>query len=217
MHHAFARATGDATSDGPLPASPRYRALMHDDREVSWYPVPDDADLPEDLGKLFAKAQATLGFVPNVFRAYSYRPDRMRAWFSHFKQLHVPTDNLSAADREMIAVVVSMANGCLYCLVAHGAALREALGDPVLADRITLDWRRSGIDDRRRAICEYAEKITKTPHETTEEDIAGLRQHGLTQEEVWDVAEIAAMYNFTNRLAMSTGQLPNREYHGQHR
>jgi uncharacterized peroxidase-related enzyme len=190
---------------------------MHDDREVSWYPVPDDADLPEDLAKLFAKAQANLGFVPNVFRAFAYRPDRMRAWFSHFKQLHIPTEHLSSADREMIAVVVSMTNGCLYCLVAHGAALREALGDPVLADRITLDWRRSGIDPRRQAICAYAEKITKTPHETSEADIAELRSHGLTLEEVWDVAEVAAMYNFTNRLAMATGQLPNREYHGLHR
>lgn len=190
---------------------------MHDDREISWYPVPDDGDLPEDLAKLFAKAQANLGFVPNVFRAFAYRPDRMRAWFSHFKQLHVPTEHLSAADREMIAVVVSMANGCLYCLVAHGAALREALGDPVIADRITLDWRRAGLDERRQAICAYAELITKAPHETSEADIDRLMSLGLTREEVWDVAEIAAMYNFTNRLAMATGQIPNREYHAQHR
>jgi uncharacterized peroxidase-related enzyme len=190
---------------------------MHLDNDISWYPVPDTEDLPEDLAKLFAKAQSNLGFVPNVFRTYAYRPDRMRAWFGHFKQLHVPTDNLSAADREMIAVVVSMANGCLYCLTAHGAALREAMGDPVLADRITLDWRRAGLDSRQQGICEYAEKITKAPVETTEADIVSLMALGLTREEVWDVAEIAAMYNFTNRLAMATGQLPNREYHGLHR
>jgi uncharacterized peroxidase-related enzyme len=190
---------------------------MHDDREISWYPVPDDSELPDDLAKLFAKATANLGFVPNVFRAFAYRPDRMRAWFSHFKQLHVPTQNLSEADREMIAVVVSMTNGCLYCLVAHGAALRGALGDPVLADRITFDWRRAGLDERRSAICEYAERITRAPHETSEQDIARLIALGLTREEVWDVAEIAAMYNFTNRLAMATGQIPNREYHAQFR
>ena len=195
----------------------RYGRDMHEDRDVSWYPVPDTDDLPEDLAKLFSKAQQNLGFVPNVFRSFAYRPDHMRAWFSHFKQLHIPSENLSAADREMIAVVVSMANGCLYCLVAHGAALREALGDPVLGDRITLDWRRSELDPRRFAICEYAEKITKHPTETTEADIARLKQLGLTTEEVWDVAEVAAMYNFTNRLAMATGQMPNREYHGQAR
>lgn len=190
---------------------------MHIDPEISWYPVPNDDELPEDLAKLFAKAKANLGFVPNVFRSMSFKPDHMRAWFSHFKQLHVPSENLSAADREMIAVVVSMANGCLYCLVAHGAALREALGDPVVADRITLDWRRAGLDARRSAICEYVEKITLHPTETSQDDIERLRALGLTLDEVWDVAEIAAMYNFTNRMAMATGQIPNREYHGQHR
>jgi uncharacterized peroxidase-related enzyme len=190
---------------------------MHDDAEISWYPVPDTSDLPEDLAKLFAKAQANLGFVPNVFQAMAFRPDHMRAWFSHFKQLHVPSEHLSAADREMIAVVVSMANGCLYCLVAHGAALREAMGDPVQADRVTLDWRRAGLDERQNAICEYAEKITLRPTETSRADIDYLLSFGLTLEETWDVAEVAAMYNFTNRLAMATGQIPNREYHGLHR
>ena len=192
-------------------------ASMHQDFDISWYPVPDAEDLPEDLGKLFAKAQNALGFVPNVFQAMAFRPDHMRAWFSHFKQLHVPSENLSVADREMIAVVVSMANGCLYCLVAHGAALREALGDAVQADRITLDWRRAGLDERRTAICEYAEKITKRPTETTQDDIAHLQSLGLTPEETWDIAEISAMYNFTNRMAMATGQMPNREYHAASR
>ena len=191
--------------------------VMHDDPEISWFPVPSDDELPEDLQRLFGKAQQNLGFVPNVFRAFAYRPDRMRAWFNHFKQLHMPTENLSSADREMIAVVVSMTNGCLYCLVAHGQALREALGDPVLADRITLDWRRAGLDERRQAICAYVEMITKAPHETSRDDIGELLALGLTREEVWDVAEIAAMYNFTNRLAMATGQIPNREYHALNR
>ena len=99
---------------------------------------------------LFAKARERLGFVPNVFRVYSFRPERLSAWFTHFRQLHEPTEDLSAADREMIAVVVSSANGCLYCLVAHGAALRAELGDPVLGERISYDWRRADLDPRRR-------------------------------------------------------------------
>ncbi|MCT7452074.1 peroxidase-related enzyme, partial [Escherichia coli] len=89
---------------------------------ISWFPVPDESELPEDLQGLFRKARERLGFVPNVFRAYSFRPERLSAWFNHYKQLHEPTENLDAAEREMIAVAVSMANGCLYCLVAHGAA-----------------------------------------------------------------------------------------------
>lgn len=187
------------------------------DERISWFPVAEDDELPEDVAGLFAKAREKIGFVPNVFRAYAWRPERFRPWFDHFRDLHVPSENLDAADREMIAVVVSMANGCLYCLVAHGAALREALGDPVLADRITLDWRRAGLDERRSAICAYAEKLTRTPVECTEDDLDELRALGLDEREVWDVVEIAAMYNFTNRMAMGGGQIPNPEYHAQTR
>lgn len=186
---------------------------MAADPPISWFPIAEEDQLPEDLAKLFARARERLGFVPNVFRAYAWRPDRLRAWFSHFRQLHDATEGLSAAEREMIAVAVSMANGCLYCLVAHGAALREELGDPVLADRIVFDYRRAGLDERRLAILDYAVKVTTRPLDCNEDDIARLRALGLTAEEVWDVAELSAMYNFTNRLAMATGQLPNEEYH----
>ena len=120
----------------------------------------------------------------------------------------------SEADRKMIAVVGSQANGCLYCLVAHGAALREELADPVLGERIAFDWRRAGLDARRTAICAYAEKLTLTPRELTKGDLDGLLLAGLTLEEAWDVAEIASMYNLTNRMAMATNMLPNEEYSG---
>jgi uncharacterized peroxidase-related enzyme len=183
----------------------------------SWFPVPDEAQLPTGLQSLFAKARERLGFVPNVFRVYAYRPERLSAWFAHFRQLHVPSEQLSAADREMVAVVVSAANGCLYCLVAHGAALREALGDPVLGERISYDWRRAGLDARRGAICAYAEKVTLRPRELTREDLQTLLDVGLTLQEAWDVAELSAMYNLTNRMAMATNMLPNREYSAQAR
>ena len=183
----------------------------------SWFPVPDEADLPADLRGLFAKARERLGFVPNVFRVYSFRPERLSAWFSHYRQLHRPSAGLSAADREMIAVVVSAANGCLYCLIAHGAALREELADPVLGERISYDWHRAELDERQRAICSYAEKLTLHPREITRADLQTLLDVGLTLEEAWDVAEISAMYNLTNRMAMATNMLPNAQYSGQAR
>jgi uncharacterized peroxidase-related enzyme len=183
----------------------------------SWFPVPQEAALPSELRGLFAKARERLGFVPNVFRVYSFRPARLGAWFAHFRQLHEPTDQLTAADREMIAVVVSAANSCLYCLVAHGAALREELGDAVLGERISYDWRRAELDPRRSAICAYAEKLTLRPREATRDDIQSLLDVGLSLEEAWDVAELSAMYNFTNRMALATNMLPNADYSGQAR
>src|SRR3954462_7637023 len=164
---------------------------------ISWFPVPDESELPEDLRGLFRAARERIGFVPNVFRAYSFRPERLSAWFQHFRLVMEGTPGLSAAEREMIAVVVSMANGCLYCLVAHGAALREAWGDPVVADRITLDWRRAdGLSDRQRAICAFAERLTLRPVEITEDDLETLRTQALSEHDAWDVIEVAAMYNF---------------------
>ena len=183
----------------------------------SWFPVPDESELPDGLRRLFAKARERLGFVPNVFRVYAFRPERLSAWFAHYRQLHEPTAHLSAADREMIAVVVSAANGCLYCLVAHGAALRAELDDGVLGERVSYDWRRAGLDPRRAAICAYAEKLTLRPREVSRDDLQTLLDAGLTLEEAWDVAEISALYNLTNRMAMATNLLPNPEYSGQAR
>ena len=182
-------------------------------RAMWFFPVPDEAKLPERLQGLFAKARESLGFVPNVFRAYSYRPERFSAWFAHYKQLHEPTEHLDAADREMIAVVVSAWNRCTYCVVSHGHALRAARKDEVTADYIATNWRHAGLDARRAAICAFAEKLTARPHAMTEGDLVALRDVGLGDEEIWDVAEIASMYNFTNRMALATGQLPNEEYH----
>lgn len=182
--------------------------------DTGWFfPVPDDEHVPGSLRGLFDKARASLGFVPNVFRSYAFRPERLSAWFAHYRQLHEPSPNLSAADREMISVVVSAANRCLYCLVAHGAQLRSELDDAVTGDRVAFDWRRAGLAERQTAICAFAEKLTLTPVECSPADLALLRRLGLTDEEVWDVVEIASMYNFTNRMSMATGIRANVGYH----
>jgi uncharacterized peroxidase-related enzyme len=187
-------------------------------RAMWFFPEPDESTLPDRLRGLFSKARETIGFVPNVFRSYSYRPERLSAWFAHYKQLHEPTEHLDAADREMIAVVVSAYNRCTYCVVSHGHALRKALieagtGDEALADYIAVNWRHAGLDERRAAICEVVEKLTARPNEMAEADLVRLESVGLTKHEVWDVVEVAAMYNFTNRMASALGQLPNPEYH----
>ncbi|MGI8677122.1 MAG: peroxidase-related enzyme [Jatrophihabitans sp.] len=186
-------------------------------RAAWFFPIPGESELPERLQGLFAKARETVGFVPNVFRNYSYRPERFSAWFGHYKLLHEPSEHLDEADREMIAVVVSAWNRCTYCIVSHGHALRKALGGTpdaeATADYIATNWRHAGLDERRSAICAYAEKLTARPHELTEADLLTLRAVGLSDHEVWDVAEIASMYNFTNRMALATGQQPNPEYH----
>ncbi|HUY61651.1 MAG TPA: peroxidase-related enzyme [Candidatus Dormibacteraeota bacterium] len=191
------------------------RGTAGEPEPISWFPVTPETELEPPERALFAKVRERTGAVPNVFRAYAWRPERLRAWFAHFREVMRPTPGLGAREREMISVAVSMTNGCLYCLVAHGAALRELSDDPVIADRLTLDYRRVALPERERAMLDYAVKLTRDPVHCDAADLERLRQLGFSREEVWDIIEVTAMFNFTNRLAMGSGMLPNREDHAR--
>lgn len=184
------------------------------DLPISYFPIAERQDCSETLQKLFAELETTLGFVPNVIRAFAWREPRFWKWWAHRNDLMTPSAGLSKADREMVAVVVSAANDCLYCMTSHGYAVRVLLADPVTAERILLDYHRAGLDARTLVMLDYAVKITRHPAACDLQDIERLRQHGFQDEDIWDIAEIAAMYNYTNRLASAAGWLPNPEYHG---
>jgi uncharacterized peroxidase-related enzyme len=185
--------------------------------KFTWLEMPGENVTDERMQKLFARAKQALGFVPNVFLGFTIRPTHFTHWYAHFKELTMGESELSRADREMIGVVVSAQNQCLYCLVSHGADLRAALEDPILGDRIAFDYRRAGLNERTLAMLDYAVKITNTPVECEEADVQKLRDLGYSEVAIFDIAETAAMYNFTNRLASATGMLPNREYHSMAR
>jgi uncharacterized peroxidase-related enzyme len=185
-----------------------------DDR-ISWFPVLDESQLSPEVTNLFQKAAEKSGVVPNVFRVYAWRSERFLKWFAHWRDVMRESTSLSAADREMIGVVVSAENRCLYCLVAHGAELRRLLGDGPFADTIAADYRRARLDPKRRAMCDFAVKLTRTPAAVEEVDVQHLRQLGFGEEDVWDIAEVTAAFNFSNRMASASGMRPNPEYFGR--
>ena len=187
------------------------------EERISWFPVAKREELGSDTQELFATVEEKLGFVPNVFGAFAWREGRFRKWLAHFDDLMEGSEGLSKAEREMISVVVSNENHCLYCLAAHGFAVRALLKDPVLGDRVTLDFRRAGLPPRQVAMLDFAVKLTREPSSCAESDVEALRGHGFSDEDIWDIAEVAAMFNFTNRLASATGMMPNPEYHGMAR
>ncbi|MFK7803295.1 MAG: peroxidase-related enzyme [Anaerolineae bacterium] len=190
---------------------------LYQNEKISWLEMPlTEVDDP-GMQKLFAKAKEVFGFIPNVFLGYTIRPTHFTHWFNHFKAVTQGEGELTLAEREMIAVVVSNENGCLYCLVSHGADLRMKLGDPILGDRIMFDYQKAGLDEETMAILDYAAKITMSPLDCGEGDIEYMRQLGFSDQKIFDIAECAAMYNFTNRLASATGMMPNPEYHGMGR
>ena len=187
--------------------------MSHD--RASWLELP--VEVPDEMKGLFRKVESVLGFVPNVFVGYTIRPTHFKHWFGHFRELMFGESELTRAEREMICMVVSAENKCIYCLVAHGADLREATGDPILSDRIAFDYRRANLDDRTLAVLDYALKITQSPVDCDEADIEKLRGFGFSDAGIFDIAEVASMFNFTNRLASASGMLPNVQYHSMYR
>ena len=174
---------------------------------------PTEETLPEDLKPYFAKCRDKLGFVPNVLRAWLLRPEKLRNFIRLYDELMLGPSGLSKLEREMIAVAVSAANRCYYCLVAHGAAVRKLSGDPQLGEMMAFNYRVAPLDERRRLMLDFAVLLTEAPHEVTADDRAELREAGFSDEDVFDIAEVAAFFNYTNRVAHAVDMMPNAEYH----
>ncbi len=158
-----------------------------------------------------------MGFVPNVFRAQSLNGEQFLAWWNYFNLLVNKEGFLSNAERELLAVVVSGLNRCVYCAVSHGAALREFDGDAAKADAVAVNWRQADLTGREQVLCAYAEKLTRHPDQMTEADLEPLRAAGLSDEAILEAVQVIAMFNMTNRVSSALGFVPNPEYHTQSR
>lgn len=184
---------------------------MPDDR-LTWLRVPDPAELPAEVLELWQPSLEKLGFVPNVLRLYALRPAHLLAWNAWYEEAMKGESGLTKAEREMIAVVVSVANACAYCIAAHSAALRKLTRDPALADQVAADHRAAAIPERMKAALDYAVKLTLRPTEMAEADVQALRDAGWTDEDAMDVAEVTGLFNMSNRMASGLGWAPNPEY-----
>ena len=173
--------------------------------------------LPEATQRYFDICDEKLGFVPNVLLAHAFDIDKLNAFTALYNDLMLAPSGLSKLEREMVAVVVSATNRCHYCLVAHGAAVRQLSGDPMLGEALVTNWRVAQVDARVRAMLAFAEKITLASATIEESDRQGLRDHGLSDRDIWDLANVAAFFNMSNRVASATAMQPNPEYHGQAR
>lgn len=181
--------------------------------KISRFPVPNLADLPEDIRQAIEKIAEKSGFVPNVFLALAHRPAEFRAFFAYHDALMDKDEGLSKAERELIVVAISGLNRCQYCVVAHGAILRIRAKDPVIADQVAINWRKAELSDRQRAILTYAEKVTLNAQEIGDDDHAALHHAGLTPDEIWDIGAIAAFFGMSNRLVNAGDIPPNDEFY----
>jgi uncharacterized peroxidase-related enzyme len=187
---------------------------MPQPKHISALPVPKPAKLDADIQAVYRKCVEKLGFVPNVLSAYSFHPQKLRNFMTMYNELMLGESKLSKLEREMVAVVVSSANRCYYCLVAHGQAVRRLSGDPELGEMMALNYRAAKLSKRQRTMLDFAWKLTTTPHDIEQSDRQALRAAGLGDAEIFDLADVVAFFNLSNRMAFALDMMPNREYHG---
>jgi len=173
--------------------------------------------LPAETRKYFDICTEKLGMIPNVLKAYAFDIDKLNAFTAMYNDLMLADSGLSKLEREMIAVVVSSINRCWYCQVAHGAAVRALSGDPALGEAMVMNYRVADLEPRQRAMLDFAAKVTTASATIEEADRNGLREHGFSDRDIWDIANVAGFFNMSNRVASATGMEPNPDYHSQAR
>ena len=177
------------------------------------FPVPALDTLPEDIRSRLLTVQEKSGFIPNVFLTLAHRPEEFRAFFAYHDALMDKEGGLTKAEREMIVVATSAANQCHYCVIAHGAILRIRAKNPLIADQIAVNFRKADITPRQRAMLDFAMKVAVEAHLISEADFATLASHRFSDDDIWDIAAIAAFFALSNRIANVTGMRPNDEFY----
>jgi uncharacterized peroxidase-related enzyme len=165
----------------------------------------------------FQKCQDKLGFVPNVLVAYAFDTAKLEAFVAMYNDLMLAPSGLTKLEREMIAVAVSSQNRCYYCLTAHGQAVRQYAGDPLLGEQMVMNYRVGRLSKRQRAMLDFAVKLTAEPWAVEEDDRAALRKAGFSDRDIWDIAAVVGFFNMSNRVASATDMRPNVVYHGMSR
>ncbi len=180
--------------------------------------IPEREGLPKNFQKYFNKCDEKLGMVPNVLMAYSQNIDQLDAFSNFYNTIMFgESSSLTPLEKEMIAVAVSSRNHCYYCLVAHGATVRECSQDPVLGELMVMNYKAANLSERHRAMLDFSTKLTDTVDSIEEADRQALRDVGFDDKDIWDIANVTGFYNMTNRVASAVDMQPNMEYHKQNR
>lgn len=169
--------------------------------------------LSPEMSDYLNSYQEKFGFTPNVFEAYACDDRKLQTFVEFYHALMLEESNLSELEREMIAVAVSSVNRCYYCLVTHGARVRELSGDPVLGELLVINYRVAVLSPRHRAMLDFATKLTEEPHRVEEPDRQALRDAGFSDTDIFDMSNVIGFFNMTNRIVSATDMIPNPEYH----
>ncbi|MGH9244346.1 MAG: peroxidase-related enzyme [Acidimicrobiales bacterium] len=186
-------------------------------KPISAFAVPSLDELPDDIRERIKTVAEKSGFVPNVFVALAHRPDEFRAFSAYHDALMERESGLTKAEREMIVVATSAANDCHYCVIAHGAILRIRAKDPLVADQVAVNFRKADITERQTAMLDVAVKLATRPGDVGETDRQRLREHGFSDDDIWDIGAITAFFAHSNRMANWLDLRPNDEFYAMAR
>ena len=183
------------------------------EKSISRFPVPEVNNIPKDIREKILTIQEKSGFVPNVFLVLANRPDEFRAFFAYHDALMEKEGGLTKGEREMIVVATSSHNQCIYCVVAHGAILRIREKNPQLADQIATNYRKADITQKQKVMLDFALKVSRSSHKLSNADIEEMQKQGFSNDDIWDIGAISALFALSNRMANLTRMRPNDEFY----
>ena len=145
------------------------------------------------------------GRVYNILKIMSRSPAALKESMRLYLAIMFGESELTRAQREMIATVVSRVNHCKYWIEAHGNDFRVEVGDESLAEQLKKDWKKADISAKDKALCAWAEKLTLTPGDMTKSDIDVLKKTGFSENAISDAAQVVSYFNYINRIAEGLG------------
>jgi len=174
-------------------AGDAYRAAL--EAQHAWYPPEYDAQVPDLPGN----------DADGIVAAHSLIPNALHHQFATFGALMDPKLPLTRRQHELIATVVSQTNCTRYCSVSHREFLRRATRDDGLVEGVRRDYRTAPLTDAERAMCAFAEQITRDATQIQRSDIEQLREVGFDDQAILQITLIAAWFNSINRVADALG------------
>jgi uncharacterized peroxidase-related enzyme len=172
---------------------------------MPWIKTIDQDHATDSLKTYYRKYADPFEGIDNIWKIHSLNPEALRHHHEFYLHLATGPSALSRMQREMIGVVVSAANRCVYGVRHHGKTLFQLTKNNFLLKALEGDFHTADVPQKDIAMLEYARKLTLEPSKIQRSDVDALRAAGFKDADILDIAQLVAYYNFANRLVSGLG------------
>ena len=169
--------------------------------------------IDNEMKEYLLVCEEKLGMVPNILKTNTINKKKFDAFNAFYNRLMQEENFLMKFEKEMIAVVVSSINRCLYCCVSHSYTLGKLLNDPIASKNILINYKTANLNNKHTKMLDFVAKLTSSSHLINETDRDGLRKVKFTENQILEIIEVCSFFNMTNRIASGTDMRPNKEYY----